>query len=213
MKRYIKSAVKSVSDENLEDQRSFINDPNTSPDMLRQLFEGRNASYWREDYYICLDLAKSPNTPIDILKQLSDREFDSNIRRCVAENPSTPADILVDMYNDGVVVMDVMYAIAGNPNTPSDLLDTLSMKHTSLEAFKSDFDRLRAYVASNPNTAPDTLDYLAYDDSPYVRWTVAANPNTPIDALKRLLEDDNVSVQDHLGKNPNINKVLKELGV
>lgn len=212
MKRYIRSAVKSVSDESLEDQRSFINDPNTSPDILRQLFEGRNPAYWREDYYICLDLAKSPNTPVDILKQLSDREFDSGIRQYVAENPSTPADILVDMYNDGVAEMDVMYAIAGNPNTPSDLLDTLSMKHTSLEAFKSDFDRLRAYVASNSNTAPDTLDYLANDDSPYVRWTVAANPNTPIDALKRLLEDDNVSVQDHLGKNPNINKVLKELG-
>ena len=69
------------------------------------------------EWYMRRHLAKNPNTPADVLAQLANRA-DFETKYSLAENPNTPADILAQLANDKD--KDVRKASANNPNTPKD---------------------------------------------------------------------------------------------
>ena len=207
MKRYIKSAVTPLSSESLEDKRIIARDPNTSAEVLTQLF--KDNSYLGEyEYFVCLDLAQNPNTPLDILEQLGNKmDYDNRIRNAVAANPSTPLSLLKELYRYGGV-STALY-IARNPNVSEDLLRKIS-RLSATPHNKSDYSSAMAAVADNPKTPIDVLDYLSNNEDAYVRAWVAKNPNTPMATLKKLLSDESYYVQDYLGKNPNIDKLIEK---
>ena len=64
---------------------------------------------------------------------------DLEVRRNVAGNPNTPADVLAELAND--INWYVRCFVARNPNTPAGVLTEL--------AKDSDFD-VRRYAACNP---------------------------------------------------------------
>lgn len=207
MKRYIKSAVTPLASEPLEDKRIIARDPNTSPEVLEQLFaENAYSDDFESKYFVCLELAQNPNTPLNILEKLGNKlDFDPRIRTAVADNPNTPLDLLEELYRYGGITI-AMY-IARNPNVSEDLLRRISKLSKSPYA-KSDYSFAMAAVAENPKTPADVLEYLSYSEDEYVRVYVAKNPNTPIHVLKQLMSDESYYVQDYLGQNPNINKLL-----
>ena len=211
MKRYIRSAVTPLADVELDIRREIARDPETSAEVLEQLYSDSIASTnWNNKYFIGLELAANPNTPLHILEKLTHLDVDDRVRRQVAENPSTPIELLKYLYRSPGSC-DVWIALAKNPNTPNNILWELAKRDTTLEAFNSSYECIREGVAMNPNTTSDILDYLSTDRSAYVRAQVAKNKNTPISTLKRMLEDDKTYyVQDYLGKNPNINILLEE---
>ena len=65
-------------------------------------------------------VAENPNTPVNTLEQLS-RDRDSIVVSCVARNPSTPAELLSDMYyewstNPSGISVFILNDISENPN-------------------------------------------------------------------------------------------------
>ena len=141
-----------------------------------------------------VELAKDPNTPKEVLKNLS-KDEDLDIRESVAKNPNTPIDILTTLSKDKNWY--VRKCVALNSNTPIDILTTLSKD--------TDFD-VRFGVAGNPNTPINILQELSKDKNWYVRMFVAGNPSTPNEILQELSKNEDWVIRTHVAKNPNTPK-------
>ena len=207
MKKYIKSAITPISSESPDSQALIARDPNTTPEVLEQLYYDNKSSLdWETRYYICLELAANPNTPVDILEQLSDGlKVDHRIRREVAANPSTPVDILQKLVRGSGY--DVCRAVAENPNVSEELLRKIASL-VPCEYDKDMYSMMLCAVAENLKTPVDILKKLSQNPDHYVRAMVAANPNTPDEVIEDLLQDEDYYVQSYLGKNPRINEIL-----
>lgn len=111
---------------------------------------------------------------------------DAGVLEQLSKNPSTPKDIMYDLYKFGIEndpklpggpYYSILIGLAYNYNTPSDILNNLS---------KSKYSSIRAYVASHHNTPPETLRILSNDNDTLILSRVAGNPNTPIDVVKAM---------------------------
>jgi len=116
MKRYIKSAIRSITDESFEDQLRWANNDVTDSRTLDQL------SY-SEDMWIRDEVADNPNASPDTLRRLSE-DISLGVRSSVARNPNTPTDILYKLLNDPD--RDVRVRLTKNPNCPADIVSALS---------------------------------------------------------------------------------------
>ena len=119
-----------------------------------------------------LELAKHPNTPVEILKVIATDEH-YYVRHWVAKHPNTSVETLKVLATDKDY--DIRCGVAKNPNTPTETLKVL--------ATDGDWN-VRYGVAQNPNTPVETLNVLATDEHYYVRYGVARNPNTPVEIHK-----------------------------
>ena len=123
---------------------------NASPEMIEELAGDEEAK-------VRYEVAKNPNTPIDILTKLAEDE-NSDVRWEVVHNPNTPADILRELAEDKEWY--VRYEVARNPNTTVDILRKLA----------EDEDwRARQAVADNSRTPVEILMKLAEDKDEWVR--------------------------------------------
>jgi hypothetical protein len=104
----------------------------------------------------------------------------------VAENPSTPPEVLAQLALSPFI--DIIWEIAGNPNTPPDALERHSQNRNVV------MTNIRTRVAENPNTLTSTLERLARDEYPSVRLRVALSDHTPLAVLELLLGDSNREV-------------------
>jgi hypothetical protein len=208
MKRYIKAAVKPLSDEDLETKRGITRDSETSSELLWQLYnENVNSEDWETQYFVCLELAQNPNTPREILMQMaSNWRTDQRILHSIGSNPNADIEILnvLSTYD-----LSIKASVAENPNATPELLWKLAKSKLTIPSFKDDYSIMLCRIAWNPNVTADLLEFLSHSEDHYVRAAVARNPNTPIDTLKRLMEyDEDYHVQSSLGKNPNIQLLL-----
>jgi hypothetical protein len=129
------------------------------------------------------EIADNPSTPADMLTQLA-TDKDGWVRQRVAQNPSTPVNILVQLAADED--RDVRLCVVGNPSTPADALALLW----------ADTDKhVRWGVARHPSTPADVLAQLATDTDRDVRLRVAVNPSTPSEALAVLWADTDDAVR------------------
>ena len=77
-----------------------------------------------------LKLAQDPGTSSDILSKLEFHD-NPNIRQCIAENPNTPLEVLVNLAGDSSetvrdTAFDRVMDIIIDPTTTEDILDKLS---------------------------------------------------------------------------------------
>ena len=75
------------------------------------------------DREVRLRLAENPSSPPDILSHLS-KDFDPEVRGYVACNPSTPPEVVENLSYDEH--SDVRYFMAGDPHLPLDILRRLA---------------------------------------------------------------------------------------
>jgi hypothetical protein len=118
--------------------------------------------------------------------QLSEQaDFDIlHVRRVVAGNPNTPAQVLTRLGQDRFSV--IRRHVAENPRTPPEVLREL--------AKDPDVD-VRLAVAENVHTPPDSLALLATDQNVDVRYDLAENRHLPERVLIELTKDDNPYVR------------------
>jgi len=128
------------------------------------------------DYRIRRCVARNTKTPADILQQLAE-DRDSNVRRFVANNISTPVALLQKLAKDEAP--HVRYEVASNINTPVSVLKQL--------AADSDW-RVRNNIAQSVRTPADILVQLANDENSDVVAAVIQNRNTPEDLRKTIKE-------------------------
>ncbi len=114
---------------------------------------------------------------IAILRRLS-KDAESSVREQVAENRSTPQDILEILSRDKFY--GARKGVAQNPNASADILLKLS---------KDEMWEVRKGVAKNHNASAEALHQLSRDKENWVRYYVAINPFTPIETLSRLTKD------------------------
>ncbi len=109
-----------------------------------------------ESYEAKRDIAKNPETSVEILEELSK---DSNIwvRNEVVNNPNTPPELLDAMAGVDYITDRV---IASNPNTPLQTLQEL--------IHSEDIDTQQA-VVSNPNATPELINIFNNDYDSLVR--------------------------------------------
>lgn len=111
-----------------------------------------------------------------------------SIRWFVAQNLSTPAEVLTRLVSDPDDA--VRRAAAQNPAMSPRVLDILA---GSAE--------LKSYAAANPSMPVATLEMLASDEDRGVRGAVARNASTPIPVLVGLATDPNPFVRKFVAQN------------
>lgn len=93
-----------------------------------------------------IELARNPNTSIEVLEQLSKDEY-FRVRIEVAINNNTPSNVLVELSNDKDYRVRIEVAI--NTNTPIEVLEFLTndkdyrvreISSENLERIKNDID-------------------------------------------------------------------------
>lgn len=123
---------------------------------MKKFIRAAIANIRDESYEAKRDIAKNPETSVEILEELSK---DSNIwvRNEVVNNPNTPPELL-----DAMAGVDCITdrAIASNPNTPLQTLQEL--------IYSEDIDTQRA-VVSNPNATPELINIFNNDYDSLVR--------------------------------------------
>ena len=92
------------------------------------------------DFSVRRHAACNPNTPAEVLRELS-KDEDWNVRRHAAGNPNTPAEVLRELAKDSYDA--VRRHAACNPNTPAEVLRELA---------KDEDWNVRSNAAGNPNT-------------------------------------------------------------
>jgi hypothetical protein len=183
------------------------------------------------------DASKQPKGLVAKIKsnEATDEEYaigaesdDESIRVLVANNKSTPSNLLVKLSSDENV--DVRINVAKNVNTPQDVLTKLSSDDDNhvrkavaenvktpvevLSKLSSDIDKnVRARVAHNVNIPPEALVKLSSDKKILVRINVIENENTPFKVLDDLSSDKEVSIRMSVAKNVGANslKILDKL--
>ena len=143
MKRYIKSAITNIFDEDPEVREQIAKDPRTTAAILVQLADDAHC-------YVRSYVAENPNTPVDTLKQLA-CDPSQGVRGSVAMNPNTTDQIFQILANDYDRWVRKMVA----SHTKDKVL---------LEKLAQDDDpEIRWSVAYNLNTPADILGGLLYD--------------------------------------------------
>ena len=184
MKRYIKSAIIPVIEEDME-TKMYIAKNSDNPDTLRELYEwAKNRSG-----FVTATILSNPNAPQDIL---SNDSFLSNkeLRYVLASNPNTPISMLRKLSE----YPDTHARLSQNPSIPEDVMHSMLISANP---------SARVNLASNPSTPVDMLDKLADNSDHWVRHDVASNPNTPTDVLRKLLHDESDYVLENVMGNPN----------
>lgn len=237
MKRYIKSAVADVSDEDMDSRKEIAKSTTANVAMLEKLSRD-------SDRRIREQIAKNPNTPIDVLEQLStDKSY--LVRMQIARNPNTPASLLSQMVKNEKTFyegkkyrnLEVFWELLKNENTPLEdritiAKDEYSMKYASdvkeflarkkstpteiLEAIASGYydilyAELATLLAKNPNTPTKILRVLAKH---WYSAELIKNPSTPPDILHKIfldnLHNENFTTCKSILKNPNLSSKLRK---
>ena len=176
MKKYIRAAIKDISEEDNQYQFYLASAPDTSPRTLEQLFA-------LNDGNINVNLAKNKNLPSDLAIKLAqwNGPEDLLVLSWLARNPSVNAEVLDTIIDNPNRTDVISYYIACNPN--------LSVR-AQYELADSDDPDVRYGLAENPNLAEEVMYILADDSSKDVRNEVASKDNVPEDLLRKFAEDD-----------------------
>ena len=105
-----------------------------------------------QDLETLRDVVRNPNTPPEILAQLSE-DKDVKIRLGIARNPNTPPEILAQLSTDEANY--VRFMVAQNPNTSPEILAQLS---------EDENQSVRASVTYNPNVPKELLSIIREKD-------------------------------------------------
>ena len=167
--------------------------------------------------------ALNPNTSANRLRELS-KSFDRVIRQAVAQNPNTPPDILVRLFDKfplQVLHNPVLNLILlEKPNFLEEIYYTykLVFHQNKLPDFFIKWavfnpnESIRSTVASSPKTSQNYLEHLSKDKQSFVRIQVAANYNSPVHVLEQLAQDRDKLVRESVAQNPHVSpKILEYL--
>lgn len=124
-------------------------------------------------YSIRWFVAQNPSTPAEVLATLV-TDPDDTVRRAAAQNPAMSPTVLDNLTGNS----ELKWYAATNPSIPVATLARLAL---------SEDGGLRHAVAKNVSTPISVLVKLAEDPSPYISKSVAQNASTPITILLKLM--------------------------
>ena len=145
-----------------------------------------------EDYYIRKLVAENPSTPSEVLlKIVQNRGENFKIRLFAMKNPSMPIESLVKLADSQLA--GFRSAVALNPSTPPEVLSRLS---------GDEHGTIKNSVALNPSTPPEVLAKLADNEDTDIVLRVAQNPSTPPEVLAKLADNEDTDIRAYVAQNP-----------
>ncbi len=129
-----------------------------------------------EKYPVLVDIL-SPETTGNFWERLMKSPY-SAVKRKIAENPNTSAEILALLAKNNNST--VRWKVAKNSSTSPETLALLAKDYSNI---------VKSVVAKNPNTPPEILAFLAKDKYCLIKVNVINNPNTSIDTLMSFIND------------------------
>ncbi|MEH1913599.1 MAG: HEAT repeat domain-containing protein [Nostoc sp.] len=204
-------------------QEEIARNPNTPPEIIAQLMTrpgvGRQA------------VSRNPNAPTEALAELA-QDSNSTTRNWVAENPGTPANILVQLTRQPVEktinnISTVRETVLKNPNFPPleryrlllaieeeqeitnahQLMARRANSSYALAQVVQKGDQKAKLTAARSNQTPiQVLEQLAKDPDEIVRQAVSQNSNLPLNRLLELARDSSVKIRQALAYKSSHNK-------
>lgn len=159
--------------------------------------------------------ALNSKTSANRLRELS-KSLDQRIRQAIAQNPNTPPDILIILFNKfplQVLHNPVLNLILlERPNFLEELYENSKLVFHKYElpnffmewAIFNINETIRSAVASSPKTPQNYLEKLSEDKQSFVRIQVAANYNSPAHILEKLAQDLDKAVRKAVARNPHV---------
>lgn len=196
--------------------------------MLNSLYDANSEvipSQYKKSKFILRAIAKNPNVPPDILKELFDYcpiEVLNNIALSlmILENPCFLEELCQNnSYLCEVFGMDnlpLFFQEWGINNNDILIRQSAALRIKSpllLEKCSSDDDvNVRICVAMNKQAPGCILEKLAFDEHQEVRKAIASNPSTPKNILSILGQDTNINICSGVAGNTNTpEEVLESL--
>ena len=182
MKRYIKAAVKPVSEEDGYIQWTLASSASTSPRLLSELVTNDTSEG------ILQAIAVNPNTSSETLLRIMDLpQYYPGLGECIASNPNVTPEILARLADSGSD--RVRKRVARHPKTPANVLERLAK------------GRMAEHVCRNPNIPRELLDKLVVHGGSDVLCSIAVTESTPVDILERLSHDGSYLVRGYVASN------------
>ena len=138
---------------------------------------------------INFNIAENASTPIDILVKLSTNK-DYEVRYMVAKNPSTPEEILSKLARDNNE--NVISAVAQNLSINEKLANIL-LEVNDLGALIS--------LAENPRIPIKVLEHLLKKSCSYFDHKISKNPCTPLKVLSKLANSEGGAFSSNVAMN------------
>ena len=193
---------------------AIVTNPNATSDLIQEIFDEFGLP--EKDYFgynLYLErLASSPETPVEILKNLSvmeDKSWGKSLISALVNNPSVTLEIQREIFERGGVEERVV--IAKSEGTKTELLeqilslDDATVKEAMVrrrtlipeffnQLFTDSEPRVRAAFASRDDLTADHVKRLVFDKSALVREAVAYYDVDDLTLLEPLIEDTSVKV-------------------
>lgn len=171
MKRYIKSAIRTTSDENAKDAAKIAK-TTSDPRVLSELASDKRITVRK-------NLAANPHTPESALLQLVDGA-DFDISTNIARNPGATAKVLLKLSQVQNLSGYAVISILKHPNVTDGIIYRLA-KHPD--------ECVRGRLINNAQQLPaNIIDILAKDPDEYVRRTL----------LRYLIDNKIISEADYV---------------
>jgi hypothetical protein len=156
------------------------------------------------NFWVGHALARNPNTPSDILENLSGHQF--NLALDLTLNPYAPTNILWRLLTEEKVEQ-ARVALASRSTTDAGLL---------LQWATNSNDDVRVAIGRNTNAPTALLVQLTNETNAEVRiaasFGLASSPNTPLNILQGLARNGGTGVQIAVARNPAVSwELLQEL--
>lgn len=185
--------------------RSWIADNKITPNYILEFFVDEMAKLkdvLLEDKIVLLNVAKNPNTSVDVLEKLLHDDWDWVVGEAL-RNAKMPVEKLIEFSEHPS--REVKLGVAKNPNVPYEILWKLVSKN---------LDNVSIDILSNRNLPIDMFEEFSNSKIGFIRHAIASNSNTPTEILERLaspLEDSGVrsAAQYTLRIRKNIEKLRK----
>ena len=124
MKRYVRAAIRDLSEEPREVLLALAEDPRTRADTLTEI---SNQILGKYNLAVTLAIMSNPNAPDDLLVKYSDRAYKIEVHVAIAKNPNAPEEALRKLFDCKEYRTDAW--LLKNPNTPKDLIPMLQQRH------------------------------------------------------------------------------------
>ena len=215
MKRYIKSAIANLGNEDLDSRIAIAKDPNTPLDVLEMLSNDRS-------YKVRLRVIKNPNATPELLARMAEQvlplcggwgktSYQIDLCAALVGNQNTPMDWRLKLLNTPVGSQCVynLTTLARGKNTPAEILTMMA----DIFIDRQHNSDVLEYITRNPNTPVDTLRKIndAFGHHYRTYTALSKNPNTPGDVLLGLLQNEYLEQEsvDALLRHPNLAKEAK----
>lgn len=189
-------------DSDIESLKAVSRNPAAGEQALRALLARMATSQMHEIFD--KNVATNPSTPADLLEQIY-AEGDAYTRTAVIANANCPQSVIARALSDDVIPILVLRQLAGGKRLHQDVLANL--------ADSADV-AVRSSVAANLALPKALVKWMLNDDSHAVRRAIAGRTDLTVASIKHLMMDTDTWVRLWLGRNAAVSRtVLEKLSV